>query len=229
MGDCVCGCVCMHTRARACAYATKRLGQWWVLEGSLRGQKWQARWRSRPPWVSWKLIPSMVEKTWRVSVYVGMVSGVFSVIITRSPPATGSPGSLCSETSRRKRQNQKERRRKNKGRKTDGKPKAWLGSWIWEGGALCPWLLAPPPRQACTMYTLGLALRARQFLLFRAWKRSSSSTILSSFPLRRPSNPCAMRTTKAQLTKSSRASMACWNFSNSSWNCWSERNGRTQG
>lgn len=88
--------------------------------------------------------------------------------------------------------------------------------------------LSPPPRQACTMYTLGLAFRAWQFLLFRTSKRLSSSTICSSSPLRRPSTPCAMSTTKAQLTRSSRASMACWNFSNSSWNCWSERNGQTQ-
>ena len=118
VGDCVCVCVCVHVCTCMCAhtparaYATKCLGQWWVLEGSLKGQEWQARWRSRPHRVSWKLIPSMVEKTWRVSVYVGMVSGVFSVIITRCPPVTGSPGSFCSETSRRKRHNQRERRRK---------------------------------------------------------------------------------------------------------------------
>lgn len=113
----VCVCVCTCTCAHACMHIhlhAHMLQNALDNGGSWRGQEWQARWRSRPHWVSWKLIPSMVEKTWRVSVYVGMVSGVFSVIITRCPPVTGSPGSLCSETSRRKRQNQRERRRKKR-------------------------------------------------------------------------------------------------------------------
>lgn len=81
-----------------CKRAWKRVGPGGASQGSgAVGRVGQ----QRPPWVSWELLPSTVEYTWRVSVYVGMVWGLSFAIISILPPPTVSPGSFCSEMPRR--------------------------------------------------------------------------------------------------------------------------------
>lgn len=159
-------------------------------------------------------------------MYVGMV-WVLSLIIAILSPPTTSPESFLSETPRRGKESQRGGWGKEEVLHREARLEPCAGGGPGEGHRLLL-ALSPPPRQACTMYTLGFALRARQFLLFRTLKRFSSFTIFPSSPLRSPSWPCAMSTTKAQLMKSSRASMSRWNLSSSSWNCCSKGNSESQ-